>query len=99
MDDRRAADLRDKGRCVVQLPGRDLLEVQAPFVDRAELERVLTTGKPTNPMPVIEGERGGDQMERIRDLAAAGKSKRQIALEVFGYDGGAACTAVNQALG
>ena len=49
-------------------------------------------------MPVIEGERGGDQVERIRELAARGLSKNKIALEVFGYAGGKAYTAVNQAL-
>ena len=58
----------------------------------------LTTIRNVGPcwdLPETTAEDG--RAARIRKLAEQGLSKRQIALEVFGYAGGAAYTAAKQA--
>jgi hypothetical protein len=98
LDHRAAGDLQDKGRAWVQMAGRELCEVQGPYITREDFIKALTNSGPKLSMPEIIGG-SGSREERIRELAEGGLSKRQIALEVFGYDGGAAYQAVTDVLG
>jgi S-DNA-T family DNA segregation ATPase FtsK/SpoIIIE len=95
-----AEGLTDRGRAIAVIPGRERLQLQSPLVSRDAIERALTgqTG-PCQAMPDVTPEPANDETARILDLHTQGKSKRQIQLEVFGYEGGAAYRAVSEAIG
>ena len=101
LDDGGASDIKAKGRALAQLVGRELQEIQGLYVSKSELAKVLAGGGPRYPMPEVDGngDGNGSQEQRIRELAAQGKSKRQICLDVFGYTGGKAFEMVSKALG
>jgi hypothetical protein len=86
------------GRALAILPGRDIIELQAPVIGYRDIITATRNGGPRREMPEAGETSENDQAARIRELAAGGLSKRQIALEVFGYAGGAAYTAVSEAL-
>jgi hypothetical protein len=85
------------GRALAILPGRDIVELQAPVIGYQDIVTATRNGGPRRDMPEPDQE-SDERVEWIRELAAQGLSKRQIALEVFGYAGGAAYTAVTGAL-
>jgi hypothetical protein len=85
------------GRALAILPGRDIVELQAPMIGYQDIVTAIRNGGPQRDMPEPDHE-SDERVEQIRELAAQGLSKRQIALEVFGYAGGAAYTAVTGAL-
>lgn len=89
-----AEQITDKGRCYAWLPGRELVEIQAPWISHADIATALAGNGPQRDMP----DDGRDQAQRIKALAASGASKRQIALTVFGYAGGAAFNKVSACL-
>jgi len=95
-----AESLDVAGRALAILPGREMVKLQAPMVSYQTILEALAGGGPQQATPAVEVDADIDARdERIRALAAEGLSKRQIALEVFGYAGGAAYTAVTEALG
>jgi hypothetical protein len=110
LDDRAASDLHDKGRAWVQMAGREMVELLGPWIARADFLAALSNGGPRCEMPTtLSGSRDGVDLDdvddpslpdddRIRHLYRAGVSKRQIALRVCGYAGGAAFAKVNKAL-
>ena len=78
------------GRALAMLPGQGMIRMQAPYVSLGEIEAALTgAGSPNRPMPELH-QASDDQAVRIRELAALGKSQRQIEFELFGYTGGKA---------
>jgi len=85
------------GRALAILPGRDIVELQAPVIGYQDIVMATRNGGPRRDVPEPDQE-SDEREEWIRELAAQGLSKRQIALEVFGYAGGAAYTAVTGAL-
>jgi hypothetical protein len=94
-----AENLDVPGRALAILPGRDIIELQAPVIGYRDILTAMKNGGPRHAMPEAQEDREqAEQAALIRKLAADGLSKRQIALEVFGYVGGAAYTAVNEAL-
>ena len=97
-----AAAIETPGRAWAQLPGRPLLELQAPLVSLSDIQAVLAGQQgPTEDPPTEEPEPESDQApaDLIRTLAGQGLSLSAIAREVFGYTGGAAYEAVRQAMG
>jgi hypothetical protein len=87
------------GRALAILPGRELIEMQAPYISHHAIAQALTDGGPRRHLPeTTQAREDVEQAGRIHELAGRGLSKRQIALEVFGYTGGAAYTAVTEAL-
>jgi DNA segregation ATPase FtsK/SpoIIIE-like protein len=99
LDDRRAGDLNAKGRAWVLLSGRELVEVQGPWVSRNDLIRALQPGGPVGETPATADQKADDQAAAIRARRAEGVSLNQIQQEFFGYVGGAAFAAVKAALG
>jgi hypothetical protein len=101
LDDGGASDIRNKGRALAQLVGRELQEIQGLYVDKGEFIKALAGGGPRFPMPEVDGNGhgNGSQERRIRELSAQGLSKRQICLDVFGYTGGKAFETVSRVLG
>ena len=94
-----AESLDVAGRALAILPGRTMVKLQAPVVSYQTILETLAGEGPQQATPVVERDAGDDdRAKHIRALAEEGLSKRQIALEVFGYAGGAAYTAVNEAL-
>jgi len=93
-----AETLPVEGRALAILPGKPLFTMQAPFISTRTITADVSDGGPRYPMP--EGGNGGNgnQEQRIRELAEQGYSKRQIALEVFGYAGGSAYQSVTDVL-
>jgi hypothetical protein len=85
--------------------GRELREVQGPFVSKDDFMAALSNGGPKYTTPV--GATGSqsvtpaldDQASTIREMHAGGASLNQIQRQVYGYTGGAAFEAVKQALG
>lgn len=87
---RNGAELLDvPGRALAILPGRDIIEMQAPVIGYQDILTATWKGGPRRSMPEAQnGDGDPGRARRIRELAAQGVSKRQIALEVFGYAGG-----------
>lgn len=87
------------GRAWAVIPGKDSFMMQAPFVSAQTIMADVSNGGARFPMPEVGSNGGnGNQVARIKELAEQGYSKRQIALEVFGYAGGSAYQAVTDAL-
>lgn len=87
VDDIGGSNLHIKGRALVQMTGRDLVEVQAPWVSRDDFERAMQGRGPAETIP----EHGSDTAAlRVIELHRAGQSRRAIERAVFGYEGGAA---------
>ena len=93
LDDSGAGSLAVKGRALCQMVGRELCELQGPFIDREAFMRALGNGGPKLAMPVIEGPslerpRLADDPENINQVLAlhrAGESDTAIARQVFGH--------------
>lgn len=90
------------GRCWVRLRGRYVL-MQAYFLDKARLVELVEQMPKSAPADLASdrGQDAGDvddETALIRRLHAEGMSGRKIQMEVFGYTGGAAFTAVSEAL-
>jgi len=93
-----AEALDTQGRALAWLPGRGLVEMQAPYISRQDILAAVAGGGPRQALPAL-AEASDDQAEHIRELHAEGLSRRQIQLQVFGYDGGKAARVVREALG
>ncbi len=85
------------GRALATLPGRPLVELQSPYIGPRTIEADVSrrNGGPQRPMPAAAPPPApppeiDEPAQRVRELHAQGLSKRQIALQVFGYTGGAA---------
>lgn len=99
LDDRRAGELSTKGRAWVQLTGRELVQIQGPWVSRNDLIRALQPGGPVKGMPTTADQReANDQAATIRKLAADGLNPTKIAEQVFGYANGRTVDQVNKVL-
>jgi len=93
LDDRAASDLHDKGRAIVQIPGREQCEVMGPWVTREDFRRALSNGGPRHAMPVVlssepeptpsKGKGKGtitrDQVREVLERHARGESDTAIA--------------------
>jgi len=86
LDDRSAGDLDTPGRAWVQLTGRELIQVQGPFVSRPEFLQAVSGGEPRFALPQVE--RDPPAQEQILDLIREGHSDTQIARTVYGYTNG-----------
>lgn len=96
-----AENLGAKGRALVWLPGRDLVELQAPYIGHQDIIAAVADRGPRQAMPDAPSSNNDQDDERVRrilELADQGKSKRQICLEVFGYAGGRAFDEVSRVL-
>ncbi len=100
LDDRGANKLKDKGRMIVQLVGREQMELQGPFVTRQEFMRALDDGGPRRDLPSLADEPAEDDglVEQVRTMHAQGESLRSIQKALFGYVGGAAYDQVKHIL-
>jgi len=87
LEDSGASSIRDKGRALAQLVGRELQEIQGPFITKDELAKALTAGGPHFPMPEASGNGGTDPnlVKRVKALHAEGLGLGAIADEVYGY--------------
>jgi len=77
-----AENLDAKGRALAWLPGRELVELQAPFVSHSDIIKAVSNGGPqaTFPEPPID-----ERVGLIRQLDAEGLSTSAIAERVYGY--------------
>ena len=110
LDCRDAAELRERGRALVELPGvPGLVEVQCPIVrrwddlpgggERRTLERAPRDDGPLGEHPrVTNPHYDGRKAAQIRELHAQGLSQRSIEEIVFGYPGGDAYKQVKAVL-
>lgn len=100
-------DISAKGRAWSQLPGREIEQIQVPFVSREEVEDVIGNGKPRRDMPevidiaqaqMIEDDTSLTDNERIRLLHSQGIAQYKIEERVFGHSGGDAYRKVKAVL-
>lgn len=98
--DRSGAEAIDTpGRALAILPGRDLFEMQAPYISHNAITNAIGDGGPQQQLPeTVQTAADNDKADRIKELFARGLSKRQIAIEIFGYVGGAAFQTVTDVL-
>jgi hypothetical protein len=101
----------EPGLAWAQLDGdNEFVEMRGPVIERGDFLRLLTNGGPRLTMPVRPDPDSGPDVDqaddptlpddkRARRLYAAGLSKRQISLRVYGGDGGAAWRKMEDALG
>jgi hypothetical protein len=75
-----AESLDVAGRAYGWLPGRDLLEFQAPIISYDDILSAMAGGGPQRDVPQEQSE-----SDKIHDLHERGMSRRQIALAVWGY--------------
>lgn len=68
------------GRAFGWLPGRDLLEFQAPIIGYDDILSSMAGGGPQRDVPQEQSED-----DKILDLYERGMSRRQVALAVWGY--------------
>ena len=100
-----AESIRDIGRAFALLPGQNIIELQAPIIDEADIRAALQgqTG-PVNSMPTSEPDSGDvpdftdDQIETILAMDAQDESLRSIATEIFGYPNGRRVTQIRAVL-
>ena len=85
-----AAEIDKPGRAFVLLPGRPMIEMQAPMIDRATISRALANGSgprraaiPAPPRPTPTPNEA-----RILEMHQQGASASAIARAVLGNDGG-----------
>jgi len=93
-----AENLEAKGRCLAWLPGREMVELQAPHISHQDIMAAVKDGGPKYDMPKLD-DWGDDTARRILALAREGLSKNRIQMEVFGYTGGRAYSEVTRVLG
>lgn len=97
-----AEALDAKGRALAWLPGRDMVEMQAPWISHQDIIEAMTGNGPRHAMPepvIVDGEASdAERNERIRRLAAEGLSQNKIQMETFGYTGGKAYSEVRRVL-
>jgi DNA segregation ATPase FtsK/SpoIIIE-like protein len=86
------------GRALAILPGRDLFEMQAPYISHRAIAGALGDGGPRQELPEVAAQDDG-RAAQIRELAGQGLSLNEIQRQVFGYCGGAAFDAVKAVLG
>lgn len=92
----------DPGRAWAQLSGgADLLEIKGAMCARERFYQLLKGNGPRMSMPEYRAENAGhtdEQINQVLEMYRAGESKRAIQRGVFGYEGGAAYTQVNDIL-
>jgi hypothetical protein len=93
-----AETLDAPGRALAVLPGRDVIEMQAPYIGRRAILDAVSAGPPASSMPVADDAGGDAQACKIRELAAQGVSRSEIERRIFGYNGGSAYSAVRSVL-
>lgn len=77
-----AENLDAKGRALAWLPGRDLVEMQAPFISHGDIiEAVMGDG----PQVMFPEPPADERAETVRQLDAEGLSVSAIAERVYGY--------------
>jgi hypothetical protein len=97
LDDSAAGGLTRKGRFWAGLVGRELSELQGPFIGREEFMTALANGGPRHDTPAVDlGDVGGEdngataeEIEQIRQLWAESLSLSEICRRVYGTKGGA----------
>lgn len=101
LDDGGASDIKDKGRALAQLVGRELQEIQGLYVDKGEFIKALAGGGPRFPMPETDGNGGVDTetAKRIKALYSEGVGLCAICDSVFGYHNAAKTAIVKDILG
>jgi hypothetical protein len=83
-----AKDINTIGRALVVLPGRPMIEMQAPFVSHSMLMDAVRGNGPQRNLELneIQPENHPDlNAQRVRELHAGGMSDTAIAREVFKY--------------
>jgi hypothetical protein len=77
-----------QGRALAIIPGRDLFEMQAPYVSARAITAALSDGGPRHDLPEmaqVESQGDADKVRRVLELHEAGESDTAIARLVFGY--------------
>jgi len=77
-----AENLDAKGRALAWLPGRDLLEIQAPYISHGDIIEAVSDGGPQATLPEPPRD---ETAETIRQLDAEGLSASAIAERTYGY--------------
>ena len=77
-----AENLDAKGRALAWLPGRDLVEMQAPFVSHGDIIEAVSGSGPQATLPEPPRD---ETAETIRQLDAEGLSASAIAERTYGY--------------
>ena len=99
LNDPGASKLAASGRALVQLRGRELVEIQVPMITRQHLLAAVNGGGPAMPMPESpQLESNVGKAAQILSLAGEGLSRREIERQVFGYTGGSAHRQVSEVL-
>jgi S-DNA-T family DNA segregation ATPase FtsK/SpoIIIE len=84
-----AENLDVPGRALAILPGRDIIELQAPVIGYRDILTAMKNGGPRHAMPETQEEREqAEQAALIRRLAEQGASINEIQRQVFGTVGG-----------
>jgi limonene-1,2-epoxide hydrolase len=95
-----AEQLDVPGRALAILPGRDVIEVQAPNISHHAIANALDDSGPRHELPQdSEAVQDDERAALIRELAEGGLSQREIERQVFGYTGGTAHRIVSEVLG
>jgi energy-coupling factor transporter ATP-binding protein EcfA2 len=92
LDDRAAGDLGVKGRAIVQMDGRELCELQGPWIAKDRFIAALSNGGARYEMPETERPPGRQRLaedqtniNQVLNLHEDGDSDTAIAREVFGH--------------
>lgn len=77
-----AENLDARGRCLAVLPGRDVVELQAPYITPQDILAAVANGGPQNALP---GPPTDERIDQVYHLDAEGLTPTAIAEAIFGY--------------
>lgn len=89
IDDSAANELREKGRAWVQLPGRELTQMQGAWIDKQSFIGALSNGGARHPQPEPVKPEPDERAQKILNMwGQEGMSITAIANEIYGSHGG-----------
>lgn len=76
------------GRAVASLPGQGILQIQAPYLSKADIQQAIPIGHPLQPMIELPAAPLTAEEARIQELTLAGCPVSAISTDLYGSKGG-----------
>lgn len=91
----RAGDVLKRGRAWAQLTGKEVQEIQVPYVSREQVYDAIQQGEPMQSLPVLKD---NSEDKLVKELHEQGLSLNEIQERIYGYTGGSAYRSVKRIL-
>jgi hypothetical protein len=91
----KVGNVKNKGRAWAQLTGKEVQEIQVPYVSREQVYNAIQQGEP---MQSLSAPKDNSEDKLVRELHEQGLSLNEIQERIYGYTGGAAYRSVKRIL-